>query len=317
VKLVIGESSQLVRSVIVNAVQDLGHEAMGVADGNEVWAELSAGEHPDVAIVSWELAGITGPELCTRVRALDRGSYTYVILLTARDDADDIAHGLKAGADDYMTKPFNPTELLGRLAVAERVIGFANALQDANTRLDRLASIDSLTGITNRRVILERLEQAISSAISERGPAAALMVDVDRFKRFNDSYGHKAGDAVLAAAAGTLEEAVGNRGHVGRYGGEEFLVVLPGADPDAAAAMAERVRAAVECMIVSYGAVFSVTASIGAANLPPAAGVSADGLLYAADVALYRAKAGGRNRVEVASVADFLTDPAAAFAHDA
>ena len=229
------------------------------------------------------------------------GQYTYVILLTARGRKEDVVFGMEAGADDYITKPFDADELKVRLRAATRILDLQSELIAAQETLRHQATHDSLTGLWNRMAIMDRLQQELARACRENGSVGAIMVDVDHFKRINDTFGHKSGDAALCEVARRLKQAVRLYDAIGRYGGEEFLIVLPGCDVTATAHQAERMRTSILAEGVNLGPrTLGLTISLGVASSGPGQEIDGESLVHAADTALYRAKHAGRNRVEVA-----------------
>jgi diguanylate cyclase (GGDEF)-like protein len=271
-----------------------GYDAVLARDGNEAWHILESGNAPRLAVLDWMMPGLDGVEICRRIRSANREPYIYILLLTGRTESEDLIEGMDAGADDYLTKPFNAHELRVRIRAGCRIIG----LQDA---LRRQATYDCLTGLLNRNSILEKLAQETSRSQRESRPISVLMVDLDRFKSVNDTYGHLAGDAVLREAATRMAAAVRCYDGLGRYGGEEFLVVLPGCDLPAAQAQAERVREALaESPVRIPGHEVAISCSIGIACSP---GFDPEVLIRDADAALYEAKRSGRNCVSVQSFA--------------
>jgi diguanylate cyclase (GGDEF)-like protein len=267
-------------------------------DGNEAWKALEVADGPRLAILDWMMPGLNGVDVCRAVRAADREPYVYILLLTARTDSQDLVEGMEAGADDYLTKPFQAHELRVRLRAGRRVLELQEQLLAAREALRDQATHDGLTGLLNRCSILEILGKELSRAVRASQPLSLLMVDLDRFKQVNDTHGHLAGDAVLREAAGRMQSTVRNYDSVGRYGGEEFLIVLPGCDGARARSQAERIREAVAAPQLSAGSLkLTVTCSIGVASRLLPAEEDADALLREADLALYQAKDGGRNQV--------------------
>ena len=280
-----------------------GYEVIAVEDGAKAWQVLRQDDGPRLAILDWMMPEIDGVELCRRVRenldAHDR--YTYILLLTARAAKEDVVTGMKAGADDYVVKPFHPHELQVRIRAGARIIELQSEIVAARDQLQIQATHDALTGVWNRRAIIERLEHEISRAGREARPLAIAMIDIDRFKKVNDVHGHQAGDVVLREMAGRLTKLLRPYDALGRYGGEEFLAILPGCGSQDAVALAERLRQAVASEEVSAGEnTVPVTISLGVSCLAGADGADAAQLVRLADDALYRAKAAGRNRVELA-----------------
>jgi len=242
---------------------------------------------------------IDGLTVCRTVRQ-SPGRYVYVILLTGRDAPADMIAALDAGADDFLTKPFNIGELRGRLKAGERVLVLQDDLLRSQQVLRHEATHDRLTGLWNRGRVLDELARELRRNRRELGSLAVIVADVDHFKQINDSFGHAMGDIVLQNIAKRILSALRSTDSVGRYGGEEFLLVLPGADASGGRDVADRVRAAVAAeQIRETPSELMVTMSLGVACSGPGV-VESAALVEAADQALYRAKANGRNRVEVA-----------------
>jgi diguanylate cyclase (GGDEF)-like protein len=270
-------------------------------DGEEAWSRLQQDDPPRLLILDWMMPGLDGVEICRELRKREDPAYTYILLVTAKFQRCDIIEGLEAGADDYITKPFDAGELRARLRTGRRILELHEELVQARDRLQYQASHDAMTGVWNRAAIQEILQAEVARAQREKIPAGILLLDLDHFKQINDQYGHLAGDSVLREAARRMKGRLRAYDSVGRYGGEEFLVVLPGCDQTAAAHQAERLRQAISEKLfdVPEGEI-PVTISIGATSTSRDGGGEIDSLLRAADAALYRAKEGGRNRVECA-----------------
>jgi two-component system cell cycle response regulator len=236
-------------------------------------------------------------ELCRRIRSRQGASYQYILVVTAKDDRQDIVRGLEAGADDYLTKPFDKGELRARLRAGTRILTLQEDLIEAREDLRFQATHDVLTGIWNRRALLDLLHREIERAARSHSSTGVLMLDLDHFKKINDTYGHLAGDAVLTETAQRITQVVRSYDFVGRYGGEEFLVVLPGCDREQAQQSAERIRRAVSgAPVLVASSEISVTISIEATATQSASETEA---LAVADAALYQAKDAGRNRTAV------------------
>jgi diguanylate cyclase (GGDEF)-like protein len=279
---------------------DWGYEAVFAENGGEVNALLQSDQCPRLAVLDWTPGGIDGVELCRQVRASSRSQYIYILLLTARTQSQDIVMGMEAGADDYVTKPFDPAELRARLWAGRRILQLQEQLVQAREALREQATRDGLTGLWNRMTILEILDKELSRAARERGSVGVVMADLDYFKQINDMCGHIAGDTVLRQAAQRMQANVRQYDSIGRYGGEEFLIVLPGCDLRGGLAQAERMRAALAAdqFALPEGAP-RVTCSVGVAAVSDVSGaVDAHRLVREADAALYLAKHNGRNRVE-------------------
>ncbi len=298
-KILIADDDNLSRHLLERQLRAWAYEVVSARDGLEAWDILCAPDPPRLVVLDWVMPGLDGPELCQRIRAQALEPYVYALLLTAKHRREDIVAGLDAGADDYVTKPFNVPELKVRLRAAARIVSLQTELVAARETLRFQASHDPLTGLCNRAATNQALERAVLRAALDGEPVAVAMIDLDHFKSVNDTHGHPAGDAVLREAARRISGAVRPGDVVGRYGGEEFLVVLPGCGPADAAAVGERIREQVAAWPVSLGrASIEVTASVGVGVAPAAAEANPQGLVAAADAALYGAKRGGRNRVE-------------------
>lgn len=299
-RILIADDDPVTRRRLEATLARLGHEITAVADGTRASAALLAPDGPRLAILDWMMPGADGLEVCRAVRE-QAAHYVYLIVLTARDRQEDLVEGLDAGADDFLTKPFDALELRARLRSGERVIELQARLLEAQEKLRVQATHDQLTGLWNRPMILDHLEREMHRTRREAGAIAVVLADIDHFKRINDTSGHAAGDLVLQQAAERIRSALRAHDVVGRYGGEEFLLVLPGRDAAAAGQVAERVRAAVASSPMPAGDVpVPVTVSLGVAWTREAS-VESTTLIHAADEALYRAKSLGRNRVEQAA----------------
>lgn len=287
-------SSRLLERTLVR----LGHLVAMVSNGPDAAAALLAPDGPRMAILDWMMPGADGPEVCRAVRQ-HPGPYVYLILLTGRDRREDIIAGLDAGADDFLTKPFDAVELRARLRSGTRVLELQEGLLNAQEALRIQATSDELTGLSNRRAVLQQLDRELRRARHEGTPLAVAMADIDHFKAINDQHGHPAGDAVLRQVGGWLQAELREYDCIGRYGGEEFLFVLPGCDAGPALIAMERVRVRVALLPVQWGTVtIPVTISVGISWTNPE-GLTSAGLIQAADEALYRAKAHGRDCVGV------------------
>jgi two-component system cell cycle response regulator len=298
-KVLAAEDNPVFQSMLRSMLTKWGYEAVIARDGNEAWRALQAEDGPRLAILDWMMPGIDGVEICRRVRAAPREPYLYILLLTARTESQDLVAGMEAGADDYLTKPFIAHELRVRLRAGQRILDLQQELVVAREELRVQATHDNLTGLLNRGSILEILQTELVRASRDRQPVSVLMADVDRFKLINDTRGHQAGDVVLRDTAARMKSAMRRYDSVGRYGGEEFLMVLPGCDGDGAAAQAERIREAIAREpYMAAGKSIAATASIGFSWRPKPGVDDAEALIREADVALYMAKAQGRNCVQ-------------------
>ncbi len=293
-KILAAEDCELYRLQLERSLAKLGYEIVFATDGNEAWEILQGKDAPRLAILDWLMPGLEGVEVCRKLREEEKSPYIYVLLLTARDRKEDIVVGLESGADDYLTKPFHLAELKARLRVGERIV----RLQDS---LHEMATHDALTGLWNRRAILEIFDRELERAMRHSSCVSAIIADLDHFKRINDTYGHQAGDAVLREAACRMQNAVRKYDSVGRYGGEEFFAVVPDAGTRDALKQAERIRHALSASAIQFQETeITVTMSVGVASSHDAREAGAEELIRLADEALYRAKDNGRDRVEAA-----------------
>ena len=292
-RVLLAEDELVSSRKLVSMAKSWGYEPILVYDGSKAWEVLQQPDAPRLAVLDWMMPGLDGPEVCRLLR--ERGEpYVYVLLLTSRSDKEDVVVGLAAGADDYVTKPYSPLELRHRLNTGRRII----VLQE---QIRALARRDALTGLLNRGAVLEVFTNEVVRARREHTPLSIIMVDFDHFKRVNDTYGHLAGDAVLREIARRMSEQVRPYDAVGRYGGEEFLLVLPNCAHDEAVEVAERLRMrAVSEPVVFEGTSITVAISLGLACQARILSDEPEPLIAAADAALYEAKRTGRNRVCVA-----------------
>ena len=280
------------------ALQKWGYEVVIACDGAEAWDLLQREDAPRLAILDWMMPGLSGPEVCRRVRQYASEYYIYILLLTSRNHKEDLVEGMEAGADDYITKPFDQHELNVRLGPGRRIVELQDALLEAQAALREQATMDALTKIWNRRSIFEILNKELSRAHREDYPVAVALGDLDRFKSVNDTYGHIAGDGVLRQTAQRMVNSCRKYDSLGRYGGEEFLLVLPGCDASAAEKQVQRLRREIENPPLELPeGVCEVTISLGVTSLPKNVETDAEALIRIADKALYKAKEQGRNRV--------------------
>jgi len=298
-KILAAEDNLIFQSMLRNMLTKWGYDVVSAGDGTQAWEILQSEDAPRLAILDWMMPGLDGPEVCRRLRASGREPYVYVLLLTARTDSLDLVEGIEAGADDYLTKPLNTMELRARLRAGRRIVELQEQLLMAREALRQQATHDGLTGLLNRSAIMEILHKELARAHREGHPLSLLLVDLDRFKQINDEHGHQVGDAVLREASARMKSAIRRYDSIGRYGGEEFLVVLPGCDAVGGAAQGERLRLALASRPFSIGGqAITVTCSIGCTLCSGATLSDADSLIREADQALYAAKDQGRNRIE-------------------
>lgn len=297
-RILVAEDDLVSRRLVEIFLKKWGYEARLARDGREAWRILSEEDAPRIALLDWMMPELEGVEICRRLREWKNRPYTYVVLLTARGHKQDRLTGLQAGADDFLTKPFDQDELRARLNVASRIIELQDELIRAREQMRYQATHDSLTGVANRPEVLERLASEIARSRRSGERCSVALADLDHFKEINDSQGHNTGDEVLRETARRIQTFVRAYDIVGRYGGEEFLLVLPGCGLTDAEALAERIRFQIASrpMATSVGPV-GVSMSFGVAEWNTEEAPDPRDLLHAADRALYRAKAAGRNRV--------------------
>ena len=302
-KLLVADDSSLYRMLLRRLLEGWGYEVVLAANGYEAQHILESDDAPRLAILDCLMPGMGGLELCEQIRERKQG-YVYTILLCAPcpswnpHEQGDLLKGFELGADDYLSKPFKEPELRARIKVGERIIRSHQELVEAREALKFEASHDPMLRIWNRRAILDLLTTELSRAKRQQTPLSVFFADLDSFKRVNDNYGHLVGDEVLRGASEKMAGAVREYDHVGRYGGEEFLVVLPDCSIDLAREVAERVRQQIsDRPIIVSPAQVRVTVSIGVSQWY--AGQEPHDLLHRADIAMYRAKQNGRNRVQV------------------
>ncbi len=277
-----------------------GFEPTEVHDGSSALAALQQPDAPPLAVVDWVMPGLNGIEICRELRKDSSKPYIYTILVTGRGNREQMLDGLKAGADDYLIKPIDPYEMHARLTTARRIVELQEQLLTTQRLLREQATRDSLTGLWNRGMILEILQRELPRSKREGHAVSVIMADIDHFKGINDTHGHLVGDQVLRQVAQRLLAVLRPYDTVGRYGGEEFLVVLPGCGAEIALSLAERLRRCIEAESIRGEGMLlrSVTVSLGVAVWNgEASGLE---LLRLADAALYRAKNEGRNRAVLA-----------------
>ncbi len=299
-KILIADDSIVSRHLLDATLRRWGYEVVVACDGNEAWQILQSENAPKIAILDWMMPGLTGPEVCRRVRATakDKDIYTYILLLSSKSQREDLIEGMESGADDYLTKPFDQHELQVRLRPGVRILELQHELISAREELRDQATKDFLTRIWNRSSILDILSRELQRGIRENRPVGLVLADLDKFKSVNDTYGHFAGDAVLREFVRRMSGSIRPYDAIGRYGGEEFLIVLPGCEVNATEKQAERMREALanDPMWFNEEAQL-VTCSFGATAWVPGITATEEALIRVADDALYAAKRQGRNRV--------------------
>ncbi len=301
-KVLVADDSAPSRTLLKAALLRWGYEVIAVESGIKAWDILASDNPPPMAILDWVMPvksgpELTGPDVCRRIRETHREPYTYLLLLTSKHTKDEIVEGMEAGADDYVVKPWDEHELMVRLRAGKRIIDLQMDLLLAREELRERANKDLLTMLPNRAAIDEVLQHEFDRCHRDSCTVGIILLDIDHFKKINDTYGHFAGDSVLRETAARLRNNIRSYDQVGRYGGEEFLIVLPNSDMVQATQQAERIRSMLhnESMKIE-GTELLVTASFGVTVLDGHAGNPAL-FVRVADEALYKAKAGGRNLV--------------------
>jgi diguanylate cyclase (GGDEF)-like protein len=296
-RVLIADDSPVLQRLLQAKLSGWGYDVILASDGGQAWKVLSSPSPPPLALIDWMMPVISGVELCQRVRSRKDPPYVYTILLTGRAEKSDIVHGLAAGADDYVVKPFDEAELEVRLRAGWRIAELEHQLRYTQSALARAALQDSLTGVFNRRAILSELERELARARRKIATLGLLMIDLDGFKECNDVRGHLEGDRALVEFTARILAVVRREDILGRYGGDEFILIAPGCHGADLLELAERIRFAIcsEPVALPSGEL-RLTASIGVAQ-SHAGQQDAESLLRAADEALYVAKRSGRNRV--------------------
>lgn len=296
-RILIADDDALSRRMMERTLTQAGYEVMTVADGQSALDVLTHMDGPRMALLDWMMPGLDGPEVCRSIRARQDSPYVYITLLTSRHNSTDVIQGLEAGADDYLIKPANAEELKARLRTGQRILLLEDKLVEAREEMRQRATVDALTGLLNRGAVLAHMKVEIGRCRREGKPLSVLMCDVDHFKQVNDVHGHLVGDEVLREAAERLKHAVRPYDGVGRYGGEEFVVILGGCDSDNLHLRAQQMLDAIRCAPFETSAgPLHITLSAGALTMNSLEwGGDLKFILGRVDAALYRAKMDGRN----------------------
>ena len=299
------DDSSVYRKLVEHALEKESFSILFATSGLEAM-DLFAKHSPAIVITDWMMPDLSGPELCKRIRANPQRAYTYLIVLTSISEKDNVVKGLAAGADDYLTKPFDPGELLARIGVGQRIIGLHREIDAKNKQLEEMAHSDPLTGLPNRRAIDEWAARQLHGAARHQFPFWVVLADLDSFKRINDTYGHAAGDTALRRFADILKAGTRASDICGRLGGDEFLVVLTHVKEEFIQPTVNRLRERLSAEKFSFGGKsIAVTASFGIAGFAGRRNPEFNALVRQADSALYAAKRAGRNQIQIAQpVAD-------------
>jgi two-component system cell cycle response regulator len=301
-KVLVADDSAVSRKLVEQTLCSENYSLVFARNGCEA-VELFTEHVPPLVIADWIMPDLTGIELCRHIKSKSAESYTYVILLTGKSERESLVTGLGAGADDYLTKPFHPEELIARVGVGLRMIELQRQIEAKNLLLSELALTDALTGLPNRRAIEEWAARQLSAAARYGFSFWVAVADLDHFKAVNDTHGHEAGDTVLKAFSGILRANSRQSDICGRMGGEEFLSILTHATAENAKIVIDRIREQFAAMKFDFdGSSLSVTASFGLAGFEGERAPDFHRLVAQADAALYSAKGRGRNRVEIAAI---------------
>jgi two-component system chemotaxis response regulator CheY len=299
IKVLVVDDSAVSRKLVEQALVKESYTAL-LAESAHDALKLFVKHAPSIVITDWIMPGNSGLELCQTIRA-DSRQYTYVIVLTSKTEKDSVVEGLAAGADDYLTKPFDAGELLARIGVGRRTIELHRQIDRKNQLLEEMAHTDSLTGLPNRRAIEEWARRQLRGAVRHGFPVWVVQADLDRFKNINDDYGHDAGDAVLQRFGEIIKNHTRASDICGRMGGDEFLMVITHVEHDKIEAAVDRLRAQLaEHKFTFGGEQVSLTASFGVSGFHGKHAPEFSALVREADEAMYAAKRAGGNRVEIA-----------------
>jgi two-component system, cell cycle response regulator len=305
VRILVADDDAVMRALLEHSLRGWGYEVVSAVDGDEAWKILKDTDSPRMALMDWMMPGITGPEICRRVRRHSWPNYKYIVLVSAREDRSDVICGFESGADDYVTKPIHPDELQARLRVGLRVINLEDNLVAARETLRHKATHDELTSLLNRAAMDDLLRKELTRAKREKASLSILLADIDHFKSVNDTYGHAVGDAVLIELGRRMTATVRGYDAVGRYGGEEFLILLPGCDSTNLRMRAEEMLDAVrKAPFRTSAGDLSITVSIGASANTDAPEATLEAFVRNADMALYDSKRAGRDCCRVSGATE-------------
>lgn len=301
IKVLVADDSPIYRKLVEQSLSQENYSVLFATHGKQA-LDLFNEHHPAIVITDWSMPDISGPELCSRIRGDASEFHAHLILLTSNTEKEQVIEGLAAGADDYLTKPFHPGELLARVRVGCRITELNRQVQAKNRQLEELALTDPLTGLPNRRAVDVWVSRQMNAAARHDFPMWVVLADLDHFKRINDTYGHDAGDIVLQGFAEVLKKNTRSSNICARLGGEEFLIVITHVETrDNVTIAVERIRRQFAEMKFTFrGETVTCTASFGVAGFRGAPPPGFNQLTGRADQALYAAKNKGRNRMEFA-----------------
>jgi len=299
-QILIADDNPLDLSILQLSLEKWDYEIVSCDNGSDALDILTGENPPSIAILDWMMPGKTGPEICEAIRKQNSEMYTFILLLTSKDEKEDLLKGMESGADDYIAKPVDMHELQVCLRAGRRIIELQEKLLAAQEELRIQATRDFLTGIWNRAALMNKAHEEFNRAEREQSTTTVLMCDIDKFKSINDNFGHQAGDDVLKQIAARMTECLRPYDILGRYGGEEFTLILPNTDQDGGLVVAQRVCDAIaESPLEIDAETLPCSISIGLFSEIPSDAITVEKMIAVADEALYIAKLNGRNRVEV------------------
>jgi two-component system cell cycle response regulator len=300
-KILIADDDRMNRRLLEKTLEREGYEVIAVDNGRLALEQLTVPDGPRLALLDWMMPELDGPGVCRGVRTRHEMPYVHIVLLTSRGSKQDVVSGLEAGADDYLTKPWDSAELTARLRTGQRILQLEDRLVEARETMRFKATHDHLTSLFNRGVIIDLLARELTRTRRENGCTVVMLGDLDHFKNVNDRYGHVVGDEVLREIARRLLASVRSYDFVGRYGGEEFLIVLNNCNSAQAIGRAEQVRNGIANHPVrTTRGPLPITMSLGVFASRDWDLQQVEEILRATDVTLYQAKADGRNCVRLA-----------------
>lgn len=301
-RILIVDDDPVARQILRTSLVRFGHEVVEMMDGRAAWEYLQT-ETVRLVITDWLMPEMDGVELIRHIRSRPFSGYVYTIILTAKDDKSDIVRGLEAGADDYLTKPFNIHELHARVMIGVRILDLETNLKSAHDKMEAMAMHDTLTGLLNRRAIYAHLDAELNRRDREARQLSLALMDLDHFKSINDTCGHLVGDRVLIHIGQCIMQTVRPYDWIGRWGGDEFLLILPGADLEGAMVIAERIRLRIKSnpFVLEDGSELLLHVSMGVMTAPSGT-ITIEQLVANVDQALYQAKQGGRDQVAAVSM---------------
>jgi len=297
VKILIADDSEMTRMILEGRLKQWGYEVINACDGQEAWGILQKKGRPRIALIDWMMPRLNGIELLKKIRQYIKEPYIYTILLTAKKGKDNLVEAMNAGADDFISKPFDPNILKVRLRAGARITKLQEELIAAREALRVQATHDSLTQLFNRSALMDMMSREISRSIRDQSSIGLLIVDIDHFKSVNDTFGHLVGDQVLKQLSSQMKTCTRQYDIIGRYGGEEFIILLPRCGKQEVLSVAERLRNSISnTLFETTAGPINLSISLGATWVTPSdQECHEEELIRIADEALYKAKNNGRN----------------------